>query len=88
MSIIGWIVVGLIAGWLAKLAVPGREPGGFFATLAIGVVGAILGGWIWNMAFNSAGATGVNFGSILVAFVGSCVLLLLYHAFNGRRSRV
>lgn len=85
MSIIAWIVVGLIAGWLAKLVVPGREPGGFLATLAIGVVGAILGGWIWNIVFDAAGATGINFGSILVAFIGSVVLLLLYHAVTGRR---
>ncbi len=85
MSIIAWIVVGLIAGWLAKMVVPGREPGGFLATTAIGVVGAILGGWIWNVAFNSAGATGINFPSILVAFVGSVVLLLIYHAVTGRR---
>jgi uncharacterized membrane protein YeaQ/YmgE (transglycosylase-associated protein family) len=87
MSIIAWIVVGLIAGWLAKLIVPGREPGGFLATLAIGVVGAILGGWIWN-AFGGEGATGINIGSILVALVGSIILLLLYHAFVSNRGRV
>ena len=85
MSILAWIVVGLIAGWLAKMVVPGREPGGFLATTAIGVVGAILGGWIWNAVFNSPGATGINFGSILVAFVGSVVLLMIYHAVTGRR---
>ena len=84
MSIIAWIVVGLIAGWLAKMVVPGREPGGFLATTAIGVVGAIIGGWIWNMMFSASGATGINIGSIFVAFVGSVVLLLLYHAVTGR----
>jgi uncharacterized membrane protein YeaQ/YmgE (transglycosylase-associated protein family) len=88
MSIIGWIIVGLIAGWLAKLVVPGREPNGFLATTAIGIVGALIGGWIWNVAFHQAGATGVDFGSILVAFVGACVLLVLYHAVVGSRSRV
>lgn len=87
MGFLAWIVVGLIAGWLAKMVVPGREPGGFFATLAIGVVGAILGGWIWNL-FGGVGATGINIGSILVAFVGSVVLLLLYHAVVSPRSRV
>ena len=87
MSILGWILVGLIAGWLAKMVVPGREPGGFFATMAIGIVGAILGGWIWN-AFGAAGATGFNIGSIFVAFIGSVVLLMVYHAFTGNRSRV
>jgi len=84
MGIISWLVVGLIAGALAKMVVPGREPGGFLATLAIGVVGAILGGWLWNM-MGYSGASGINFGSILVAFVGSVVLLVAYHAMTGRR---
>lgn len=86
MSLLAWIIVGLIAGWLAKLVVPGREPGGFLATLLIGVAGAIIGGWIWNL-FGAPGATGVNLGSIVVAFVGSVVLLLIYHALVGTRSR-
>lgn len=87
MGLLAWIVVGLIAGWLAKMVVPGREPGGFFATLSIGVVGAIIGGWIWNL-FGATGATGINPGSILVAFIGSVVLLMLYHAVVNPRSRV
>jgi len=84
MSIFAWIVVGLVAGWLAKLAVPGREPGGFLATTAIGVVGAVVGGWIFNAFFNKSGATGLDLGSIFVAFVGAVVILLAYHAVNGR----
>jgi uncharacterized membrane protein YeaQ/YmgE (transglycosylase-associated protein family) len=87
LSIVSWIVVGLIAGALAKMVVPGREPSGFLATTAIGLVGAVVGGFIWNMLFNSAGATGLNPGSILVAFIGAVVLLLIYHAVTGR-SRV
>ena len=67
---------------------PGRKPGGFLATTAIGIVGAIIGGWVWNVAFHQAGATGIDFGSILVAFVGACILLVLYHAMTGTRSRV
>ena len=90
MGIISWIVVGLIAGWLAKMVVPGREAGGFLATTAIGIVGAVIGGWIWNMAFNAPGATGINIGSLFVAFVGSVVLLFVYHAVtkNSNRTRV
>jgi uncharacterized membrane protein YeaQ/YmgE (transglycosylase-associated protein family) len=85
MEIIGWIVVGLISGWLAKMVVPGREPGGFFATTAIGIVGAIIGGFIWRMmGWTSAGMM----GSILVAFLGAVVLLMLYHAVVNNRSRV
>lgn len=88
MDFLGWIVVGVISGWLAKMVVPGNEPNGFFATMAIGIVGAILGGWVWNIAFHQAGATGINFGSIGVAFVGSVLLLLLYHAVVNSRGRV
>lgn len=83
MDILGWLIVGLIAGWLAKLVVPGREPGGFLATMAIGLIGSLIGGFVWRVMFNSAGA-----GGILVAFVGSCILLLLYHAFTNNRSRI
>lgn len=86
MSFIAWIVVGLIAGFLAKMVVPGREPGGFLATTLIGAVGAVIGGWIWNLVFNKPGATGIDLGSIFVAFVGSVVVLLIYHAIQNRRS--
>jgi uncharacterized membrane protein YeaQ/YmgE (transglycosylase-associated protein family) len=84
MEVLWWIVIGLVAGWLAKLVVPGREPGGFIATTAIGLVGALIGGFIWRVMFNTSN----TMGSLLVAFVGSVVLLLLYHAFTNSRSRV
>ena len=83
MEILWWVIVGLVAGWLAKMVVPGREPGGFLATVAIGLVGALIGGMIWRVGF---GATDTG-GSILVAFVGAVILLVLYHAFTGSRTR-
>jgi len=84
MEILWWCVVGLLAGWLAKLVVPGREPGGFLATMAIGLVGSFIGGIIWRVLFGST----QTMGSVLVAFIGSVVLLLLYHAFTNSRTRV
>jgi len=77
MSIIAWIVVGVIAGFLAKAIMPGSrdEPSGFLGTMVLGIVGAVVGGWIWNIAFSQAGATGINFGSILVALVGSMIVI-------------
>ena len=84
MSILAWIVVGLVAGWLAKMVVPGREPGGLLATTLIGIVGAVVGGWIWNVAFSRTGATGFDLGSIFVAFIGAVVVLFAYHAITGR----
>jgi uncharacterized membrane protein YeaQ/YmgE (transglycosylase-associated protein family) len=86
MVIFAWIVVGLIAGWLAKLAVPGPEPGGFIATVLIGIVGACVGGWIWNL-MGSDPTLHINLGSIFIAFVGSVVFLVIWKALTGGRSR-
>jgi uncharacterized membrane protein YeaQ/YmgE (transglycosylase-associated protein family) len=84
MDILAYIVVGLIAGFLAKLVMPGarNEPGGFLGTMLLGIVGAVIGGWTWNIVFNRVGATGINGGSILVAFVGSCIVIGLLRLFN------
>lgn len=87
MSLIAWIVVGLISGWLAKLAVPGPEPGGFIATMLIGIAGACVGGWLWNL-MGSEGATGINIGSIFIAFVGSVIFLVIWKALTGRSRAV
>lgn len=87
MSILAWIVVGIIGGWLGKMMVPGEGPGGVLGDLVIGIIGAILGGWIWNY-FGHVGATGINIGSILVAFVGSIVLLVIIRLVTGTRRAV
>jgi uncharacterized membrane protein YeaQ/YmgE (transglycosylase-associated protein family) len=84
VSILAWIVVGIVAGFLAKWAVPAEGPGGIVGDLITGIVGALIGGWIFN-AFGAAGATGINLYSIVVAFVGAVILLLILRAF-GRRS--
>lgn len=84
-EIIAWILLGLVAGWLAKLAVPGPEPGGFLATVAIGIVGAVVGGWLFSI-FGAGGATGFNLGSIIVAFIGAVVFLFLWKALTSRRA--
>lgn len=88
MSWIAWIVVGLIAGFLAKLIMPGSQdkPGGFLGTMLLGIVGAVIGGWVWNIAFNSVGANGINLPSILVAFVGSCIVIGLMRLFDRNRT--
>jgi uncharacterized membrane protein YeaQ/YmgE (transglycosylase-associated protein family) len=83
MGIIAWIVVGLIAGALAKLILPGDDPGGIIVTILIGIVGAFLGGFIFSL-FGGAGVSGFNIWSILVATVGAIVLLLIYRLVAGR----
>ena len=85
MGILSWIVVGIIGGWLGRMVVKGEGPGGILGDLIIGVVGAVIGGWIWNW-FGHVGATGINIPSIIVAFVGSVVLLLIVRALSGRRT--
>ena len=87
MSFLAWIIVGLVAGFLAKLIMPGTkdEPSGFLGTMLLGIVGAVIGGWVWNLALGRPGATGVDIGSIFVAFVGSCILIALLRLFNRGR---
>ena len=84
IGIISWIVVGLIAGILGKLIMPGRDPGGFLLTIVIRMVGAIVGGLLVNL-LGGVGVTGFNIWSILVATLGSVVLLALYRLFAGDR---
>ena len=84
MDILAWIIVGIVAGFLAKSVVPGEGPGGVLGDLITGVIGAIIGGWLFNY-FGHSGATGLNIWSLLVAFVGSVVLLLIIRALTGRR---
>jgi uncharacterized membrane protein YeaQ/YmgE (transglycosylase-associated protein family) len=83
MGIIAWIVVGLIAGALAKLILPGDDPGGIIVTILIGIVGAFVGGFVFSL-FGGAGVSGFNIWSILVATVGAIILLLIYRLVASR----
>jgi uncharacterized membrane protein YeaQ/YmgE (transglycosylase-associated protein family) len=84
MGIVSWILVGIIAGSLAKLVLPGRDPGGFLITPLIGMAGAIVGGFVIRV-LGGVGTTGFNVWSILVATLGAVILLALYRALAGRR---
>jgi uncharacterized membrane protein YeaQ/YmgE (transglycosylase-associated protein family) len=77
MGALLWIIVGVIAGFLTKLAMPGTkdEPSGFLGTMMLGVVGAVIGGWMWNLLLNRPSATGFDLGSLCVAFVGSVAVI-------------
>ena len=85
MGIIAWIVLGLIAGAIAKFLMPGRDPGGIFITIIIGIVGAVIGGFIGS-SLGVGDVTGVNLWSIVLAVVGSIVLLIVYRMVTGRRA--
>ena len=77
MGFISWIILGLIAGAIAKLLLPGKDPGGFIITIIIGIIGAIIGGYL-STILGFGTVTGVNFGSIIIAILGAVVLLLIY----------
>jgi uncharacterized membrane protein YeaQ/YmgE (transglycosylase-associated protein family) len=78
MSFLAWIVLGLIAGFIASKIV-NKQGEGFFLDIILGIVGAVAGGWIFSI-FGAQGVTGVNLYSILVAVIGAIVVLSIYHA--------
>ena len=78
MGIIAWIVFGLIAGAIAKLILPGKQGGGWFITLLLGVVGALLGGWIGGLIFGRGLTEFWDLGTWLMAIAGSIIVLLIY----------
>jgi uncharacterized membrane protein YeaQ/YmgE (transglycosylase-associated protein family) len=84
MSIIGWIVLGLIAGFIASKIV-NKSGEGVLLDIILGIVGAIVGGVLFN-EFGAAGVTGFNLYSMVVAVVGAIVVLFIYHAVFGRRA--
>jgi uncharacterized membrane protein YeaQ/YmgE (transglycosylase-associated protein family) len=85
MGFVGWIVLGLIAGFIASTLVNKRGEG-LVVDIVLGVLGALAGGWIFN-AFGSAGVTGFNLWSLLVAVVGAVALLVIWHAIRGSTAR-
>ena len=84
MSIIAWLVVGLIAGWIGSMIV-NRRGEGMMMDIVLGVIGAFVGGFIFQ-ALGHSGVSGINLYSIGVAVVGAVVVLFLYHAFVRRRT--
>lgn len=83
MSILAWLVLGIVAGFIASKLV-NRSGSGIVMDLLLGVVGAFIGGFLFTR-FGAAGVTGLNLYSIMVATLGAVVLLVIYHAIEGRR---
>ena len=84
MGILSWIIVGLIAGILAKFIMPGRDPGGIIVTILIGIVGAVVGGFLVGLVIGGDLISGINITTIIVATLGAIILLALYRWFAGR----
>lgn len=86
-ALLFWIIVGLIAGALAKLIMPGDDPGGIVVTIIIGIVGAVLGGWLLSLLGIGAGAgSGGWIFSIVAGIIGAVILLAIYRLVVGRRT--
>ena len=88
MGILGFLLLGLIVGAIAKAIVPGDRPGGFVATLVLGVVGALLGGWIGSVVFHVGLQSFFSISTWLLAILGAVIVLVIYQAVTGRRSAV
>ncbi|MFD5420112.1 GlsB/YeaQ/YmgE family stress response membrane protein [Streptomyces sp. NPDC127069] len=87
MSIIGWIVLGLLAGIIAKAIMPGRDPGGCVMTILIGIAGALLGGWLGKVIFHVESIDGFfQLSTWIAAIVGALILLVVYRLVAGRRT--
>jgi uncharacterized membrane protein YeaQ/YmgE (transglycosylase-associated protein family) len=87
VSIIAWIVLGLVAGLLANLLIPGRRSQGLILTCVIGIVGALLGGWLATKLFHVHTLHGFfNLSTWLTAIIGAAILLLIYHLVTSRSS--
>jgi uncharacterized membrane protein YeaQ/YmgE (transglycosylase-associated protein family) len=83
MSVIGWILFGLVVGVIGKLVMPGRDPGGFILTIVLGIAGALLGGFVGR----SLGMYGEGEpAGFVMAVIGSIVLLVIYRLVAGRRA--
>jgi uncharacterized membrane protein YeaQ/YmgE (transglycosylase-associated protein family) len=83
MTLVAWIVVGAIAGFLASEIMGTRE--GLVLMIVLGIVGAVVGGWVASDIFKIADVTGINLTSIVVAMVGAVIVILVVNSFSGRR---
>jgi uncharacterized membrane protein YeaQ/YmgE (transglycosylase-associated protein family) len=83
LGIFGWIIIGLIAGALAGFFVPGRERFGCIGTLLVGIVGGLIGGWVWVNVLNQDEASGW-LGALVIATIGSVLVLLVLRMVGGR----
>jgi uncharacterized membrane protein YeaQ/YmgE (transglycosylase-associated protein family) len=86
MGILSWIIFGLVAGVIAKLLMPGRDPGGCIVTMLLGIAGAFVGGFIFEQLTGRPDVIRFDLGSLAVAVVGAIVVLLIYRLIVGRRT--
>ena len=86
MSILAWVILGLIAGFLGSKIV-NKTGEGVLMDIVLRIIGAVVGGWLFNR-FGATGVTGLNVGSLVVATIGAVIVLVVYHALTGRGKTV
>ncbi|QZZ21909.1 GlsB/YeaQ/YmgE family stress response membrane protein [Leptothermofonsia sichuanensis E412] len=87
MNILAWIVLGLLAGAIAKAIYPGRQGGGILGTLILGIIGAFVGGSVWTLLTEGTlaiTATGLSVGGVVLAVLGAIIALFIYYAITRR----
>ncbi|HEX6065011.1 MAG TPA: GlsB/YeaQ/YmgE family stress response membrane protein [Longimicrobiales bacterium] len=84
-NLLAWVIFGLVAGGIAKLIMPGKDPGGCLVTSALGIVGALLGGWIGQQFLGVKVVAGFNLQALGLAIFGALLILLAYRLFIQRR---
>ncbi|MFC7339971.1 GlsB/YeaQ/YmgE family stress response membrane protein [Saccharopolyspora griseoalba] len=85
-TIVGWVVFGLIAGLIARAVVPGKDDIGMLMTIALGVVGSVVGGWV--LGFFTVGFRGFQPAGWIGSIIGAIVVLVIYNKVTGRKRRV
>jgi uncharacterized membrane protein YeaQ/YmgE (transglycosylase-associated protein family) len=85
MGIISWIIIGALAGWIASMIMDTNEEQGAFGNIIVGVLGAIIGGWVLDLFMSGNHVSGFNIGTLLTAILGSVILLAIVKAFRGPR---
>lgn len=85
MGVLSWVIFGLIAGGIAKLLMPGKDPGGCLVTMLIGIAGALIGGFLGTRVFDWGTVTGFDLRSFGIAIAGSALLLFVYRLVTPRQ---
>jgi uncharacterized membrane protein YeaQ/YmgE (transglycosylase-associated protein family) len=85
MGLIGWIVLGAVAGWLASLINKTNQSQGWIGNIVLGIVGALVGGFLWNLIADEDNVIGFSIGSLIIAVIGALIVSYLFTLLTGRR---